>query len=159
MAGWFILIPTCPAPGTIPDIQSSLNTGWDGWMDAWVITSELCNGKQYRTAGVKPYSIHAISLNLFLVFPLVKRRNCTILSKITRNNGIFFLWFHLYEVENQTKLIFSENGRVARTAQWWEGMKKTWRVLEGVCSPFWLPSIYICKKNHPAVHFRFMCFM
>lgn len=72
-----------------------------------------------RTAGGSSHSGRATSLNLFLVFP---QRNIGTVHYSAKEPDIseyLFLSFHLHEVQNETKLIFNQNGRMERTA--WEG--------------------------------------
>lgn len=55
---------TCPAPGTIPDIEPSLNMSLQGWVegqiDGWLQGKKLCGGKQYRAAGVNSKKIRIV---------------------------------------------------------------------------------------------------
>lgn len=71
------------------------------------------------TVGVSSCSSHATSLNLFLVLPLRKIGTIHYSAKEPDISEYLFLSFHLYEVQNETKLLFNQNGRVERTA--WEG--------------------------------------
>lgn len=72
-----------------------------------------------RMAGVSSRSSHATSLDLFLVLPLRKIGTVHYSAKEPDISEHLFLSFHLYEVQNETKLVFNQNGRVERTA--WEG--------------------------------------